>query len=209
MKLKYKLIGCLFLFQLLAACSIQQAPLEIGHWRLMPERVSAAKSNQIKYWLTQGTINVTSPFDTKSFVYRMDEQKYEKDFYNDYVTLPSDMIASATRQWLNASGIFQFAVGNSNALLPMYLLQGTIDEMYTDFRPGQTPSAVFTIEYYLSSSDGLKKNNVLFRKKYHQSEPIKDNSAKSIAKAQQIALGKILAQLEEDLNKEAPQFSKP
>jgi hypothetical protein len=91
----------------------------------------------------------------------------------------------------------------------MYLLQGTIDEMYTDFRPGQTPSAVFAIEYYLSSSDGLKKNNVLFRKKYLQSEPIKDNSAKSIAKAQQIALGKILAQLEEDLNKEAPQFSKP
>jgi hypothetical protein len=55
----------------------------------------------------------------------------------------------------------------------------------------------------------LKKNNVLFRKKYLQSEPIKDNSAKSIAKAQQIALGKILDQLEEDLNKEAPQFSKP
>jgi hypothetical protein len=139
----------------------------------------------------------------------MDDQKYEKDFYNDYVTLPSDMIASATRQWLNASGIFQFAVGNSNALMPMYLLQGTIDEMYTDFRLGQTPSAVFSIEYYLSSSDGLKKNNVLFRKKYHQREAIKDNSPKSIAKAQQIALGKILAQLEEDLNKEAPQFSKP
>jgi len=209
MKTKCKLLGCLFLLQLLVACSIQQAPLEIGHWRLMPERVSTPKNNQIKYWLTQGTINVTSPFDTKSFVYRMDEQKYEKDFYNDYVTLPSDMIASATRQWLNASGIFQFAVGNSNALMPMYLLQGTIDEMYTDFRTGHTPSAVFTIEYYLSSSDGLKKNNVLFRKKYHLSEPIKDNSAKSIAKAQQIALGKILAQLEEDLNKEAPQFSKP
>ena len=209
MKIKCKLLGCLFLLQLLVACSIQQTPLEIGHWRLMPERVSAPKNNQIKYWLTQGTINVTSPFDTKSFVYRMDDQKYEKDFYNDYVTLPSDMIASATRQWLNASGIFQFVVGNSNALMPMYLLQGTIDEMYTDFRLGQTPSAVFTIEYYLSSSDGLKKNNVLFRKKYYQSEPIKDNSAKSIAKAQQIALGKILAQLEDDLNKEAPQFSKP
>ena len=209
MKMKCKLIGCLFLLQFLVACSITQAPLEIGHWRLMPERVSAPQNNQIKYWLTQGTINVTSPFDTKSFVSRMDDQKYEKDFYNDYVTLPSDMIASATRQWLNASGIFQFAVGNSNALMPMYLLQGTIDEMYTDFRLGQTPSAVFSIEYYLSSSDGLKKNNVLFRKKYHQREAIKDNSPKSIAKAQQIALGKILAQLEEDLNKEAPQFSKP
>ena len=90
----------------------------------------------------------------------------------------------------------------------MYLLQGTVDEMYTDFRTGQTPSAVITIEYYLSNADGLKKNNVIFRKKYQQREPISDNSAKSIARAQQNALARILADLEDDLSKEAKNFPK-
>jgi len=206
--MKIKLLILAVFFQGLVACSIKQPPLEISHWRLMPQRASATKNTQIKYWITQGTISVTSPFDTKSLVYRLDEQKYEKDFYNDFVTLPSDMLATATRQWLNDAGIFQFAVGNSNALMPMYLLQGTVDEMYTDFRTGQTPAAVITIEYYLSNADGLKKNNVIFRKKYQQREPISDNSAKSIALAQQNALARILADLEEDLSKEAKNFPK-
>jgi len=54
----------------------------------------------------------------------------------------------------------------------------------------------------------LKKNNVIFRKKYQQREPISDNSAKSIARAQQNALARILADLEEDLSKEAKNFPK-
>ena len=89
------------------------------------------------------------------------------------------------------------------------MLQGTVDEMYIDFRKNQPPAAVFTVEYFLSSADGARKNNVLFRKKYTQRENISDNSAKSMAKAQQVALGKILAQLEEDLLKEASSFPKP
>ena len=207
MKIKWLFALCLVFS--MVACSVQQAPLEISHWRLMPERSGPAKSNAIPYWLTQGTLSVTSPFDTKSFVYRLDEQQYEKDFYNDYVTLPSEMIAAATRQWINDSGIFQFAVGNSNTLMPVYLLQGTVDAMYADFRKGQTAAVVLSMEYYLTSADGLKKNNVVFRKKYSQREPIQDNSAKTIAKSQQIALARILADLEKDLAVEVVKFPKP
>ena len=206
--MKMKIWISALLIQGLLACAIQQPPIDSAQWRLMPERAGTAKSTQIPYWLTQGTISVTSPFDSKSFVYRLDDQKYEKDFYNNFITLPSEMVAAATRQWLNQAGIFQFAVGNSNSLMPVYLLQGTVDSMYTDFRVGQKPAAVISIEYYLSSADGKTKNNVLFRKKYQKREPISDNSAKTIANAQQIALAKILAELEEDLFLASKSFPK-
>jgi cholesterol transport system auxiliary component len=207
--MKIKSLIFLWVFFLLGACTIKQEPLEIAHWRIMPQRQGLMNENQVKYWLTQGTISVTSPFDTKSFVYRLDEQKYEKDFYNEYVTLPSEMLAAATRQWMNDSGIFQFAVGNASALMPNYLLQGTVDEIYTDFRRGQVPTVVISVEYYLSVADGGKKNNVVFRKKYRQTEPIADNSAKTIAQSQQIALNKILMALEKDLLLESKNFTKP
>jgi uncharacterized lipoprotein YmbA len=206
--MKMKLWISALLIQGLLACAIQQPPIDSAQWRLMPERAGTAKNTQIPYWLTQGTISVTSPFDSKSFVYRLDDQKYEKDFYNNFITLPSEMVAAATRQWLNQAGIFQFAVGNSNSLMPVYLLQGTVDSMYTDFRAGQKPAAVISIEYYLSSADGKSKNNVLFRKKYQKREPISDNSAKTIANAQQTALAKILAELEEDLFLASKSFPK-
>jgi cholesterol transport system auxiliary component len=206
--MKMKIWISALLIQGLLACAIQQPPIDSAQWRLMPERAGTAKNTQIPYWLTQGTISVTSPFDSKSFVYRLDDQKYEKDFYNNFITLPSEMVAAATRQWLNQAGIFQFAVGNSNTLMPAYLLQGTVDSMYTDFRAGQKPAAVISIEYYLSSADGKSKNNVLFRKKYQKREPILDNSAKTIANAQQIALAKILAELEEDLFVASKSFPK-
>jgi ABC-type uncharacterized transport system auxiliary subunit len=60
----------------------------------------------------------------------------------------------------------------------------------------------------LSSADGKSKNNVLFRKKYQKREPISDNSAKTIANAQQTALAKILAELEEDLFLASKSFPK-
>jgi hypothetical protein len=207
--MKLRLLIITILASMMVSCSIQQKPLEVQHWRLMPDRSGSEKTNQVPFWLTQGTIGIASPFDSKSFVYRLDDQNYEKDFYNEYTTLPSEMLAAATRQWLNKAGIFQFAVNNGNSLLPLYLLQGTVDEMYIDFRKEQPPAAVFTVEYFLSSSDGARKNNVLFRKIYTQRQNISDNSAKSMAKAQQIALGKILAQLEDDLLKEASSFPKP
>ena len=207
--MKFKRLILIFLGLLFSACAIKQPPIEIDHWRVVPERTGPPRTNQLKYWLTQGTISVTSPFDTKSLVYRLDEQKYEKDFYNEYITMPSEMLATATRQWLNAAGIFEFTVNNGNTLLPLYLLQGSVDEMYTDFRKDQTPAVVFTIEYYLSITDGVKKNNVIFRKKYTMRENIRDNTAKSIVKAQQIVMGKTFTQLENDLSKEVNNFPKP
>ena len=207
--MKLKLLIAIFLLPLFSACAIKQAPIEIDHWRVVPERSGPPKANQLKYWLTQGTISVTSPFDTKSFVYRLDEQKYEKDFYNEYITMPSEMLATATRQWLNAAGIFQFTVNNGNTLMPLYLLQGSVDEMYTDFRKDQVPAVVFTIEYFLSTTDGIKKNNVIFRKKYTLRENISDNTAKSIVKAQQTVIAKTFALFEDDLSREANYFPKP
>jgi hypothetical protein len=207
--MKLRLFILAMLVALFPACAIKQPPIEIEHWRVLPERSGPPRTNQLKYWITQGTISVTSPFDTKSFVYRLDEQKYEKDFYNEYITIPSEMIASATRQWLNAAGIFEFAVNNGNTLMPLYLLQGAVDEMYTDFRKDQTPAVVFTIEYYLSTTDGKKKNNVIFRKKYTLRENISDNTAKSIVKAQQTVITKAFIQFEDDLSKEASNFPKP
>ena len=123
--------------------------------------------------------------------------------------MPSEMLASATRQWLNAAGVFEFAVNNGNTLMPLYLLQGVVDEMYTDFRKDQTPAVVFTIEYYLSTTDGIKKNNVIFRKKYTLRENISDNTAKSIVKAQQTVITKAFTQFEDDLSREASHFPKP
>jgi hypothetical protein len=207
--MKLRLFILSMLVGLFSACAIKQSPIEIDYWRVLPERSGPPRTNQLKYWITQGTISVTSPFDTKSFVYRLDEQKYEKDFYNEYITMPSEMLASATRQWLNAAGVFEFAVNNGNTLMPLYLLQGVVDEMYTDFRKDQTPAVVFTIEYYLSTTDGIKKNNVIFRKKYTLRENISDNTAKSIVKAQQTVITKAFTQFEDDLSREASHFPKP
>jgi hypothetical protein len=207
--MKLRLFILSMLVGLFSACAIKQPPIEIDHWRVLPERSGPPRTNQLKYWITQGTISVTSPYDMKSFVYRLDEQKYEKDFYNEYITMPSEMLASATRQWLNAAGVFEFAVNNGNTLMPLYLLQGVVDEMYTDFRKDQTPAVVFTIEYYLSTTDGIKKNNVIFRKKYTLRENISDNTAKSIVKAQQTVITKAFTQFEDDLSREASHFPKP
>ncbi len=92
---------------LLTACSLPtRAPVTPTSWVVMPERTGAPLKPRTDFWLKVASVTVAPPFDTKSLVYRLGDTRYEKDFYNVYATIPSEMIGSAERQWLNKANIF-------------------------------------------------------------------------------------------------------
>jgi ABC-type uncharacterized transport system auxiliary subunit len=191
-----KLILCCTVL-VLSACSITKPTDEVKQWRLMPTRSADVSTTKANFWITQGNISVVSPFDTKSWVFMVDDARFQKDFYNEYISIPGEMITNATRQWLEQSGIFQFVNTNNNNLFANYVLQGNVEELFVDIR--KDPKVVIRINYLLTTN--LDSNNpVLLRKTYTATEQISNRvDSKDILKAQEIALSKILTQLEEDL----------
>jgi len=172
-----------------------------------PERTGAPYKPRTEFWLKVGSISVTPPSDGKSMVYRLGDQRYEKDFYNIYSTIPSEMIGNATRQWLNDAHIFSTTVGQSNTFFPYYTLQASVEEFYGDYRV--RPEAVVTIEFFLTVANGGKTNPLIGANRYSKRIALTDNTPGALAIGQQQALAEILKQYEGVLYQYAGNLPKP
>jgi uncharacterized lipoprotein YmbA len=172
-----------------------------------PERSGPALKNRTSYWLKIGSVSVAAPYDGRSLVYRLGDQRFEKDFYNVYTTLPAEMIANAERQWINQSGIFAAAVGQSNSFFPYYTLQATVNEFYGDYRV--RPEAVVSIEFFLTVENGGKVNPIIGSNRYTKRITLKDNTPAALVLGQQQALAEILKEYEVQLDKYAANLPKP
>ena len=193
----------------LTACSLPtRAPVTPTSWVVMPERTGAPLKPRTDFWLKVAAINVAPPFDTKSLVYRVGDARYEKDFYNVYASIPSEMIGSAERQWFNKANIFAAAVGDANSLFSYYTLQATVNEFYGDYRT--KPEAVVSVEFFLSVEYGGKKGNPLIgANRYTKRVSLKDNTPEALILGQQEALAEIFKEYEAQLYQYAGTLPKP
>jgi hypothetical protein len=190
-----KFASLAFIITVLSACSLPTRPaLETSSWMVAPERNGTPYKPRSDLWLKMGSVTTTSPFDGKSFVYRLSDQRYEKDFYNVYSVLPNEMIGSATRQWLNNAQIFSMTVGQGNSFFPYYILQTSVEEFYGDYRV--RPEAVVTVEFFLTATDPKKRNPVIGKNRYTKRVALKDNTPQALALGQQEALAQILKEYE-------------
>jgi cholesterol transport system auxiliary component len=200
--------ACLFFIAALSACSLPKRPaLETSSWMVAPERTGNPYKPRSDLWLKMGSVSTTPPFDGKSLVYRLGDQRYEKDFYNIYSALPNEMVSNATRQWLNNAQIFSMTVGQGNSFFPYYNLQASVEEFYGDYRV--RPEAVVTIEFFLTATDPKKRNPVIGKNRYTKRVALKDNTPQALVLGQQEALAQILKEYEVALNKYAANLPLP
>lgn len=187
--------ACLVIVTALSACSLPKRPaLETGSWMVAPERTGTPYKPRTDLWLKMGSVSTAPPFDGKSLVYRLGDQRYEKDFYNIYSALPNEMVSNATRQWLNNAQIFSMTVGQGNSFFPYYNLQVSVEEFYGDYRV--RPEAVVTVEFFLTATDPQKRNPVIGKNRYTKRVALKDNTPQALTLGQQDALAQILKEYE-------------
>ena len=192
----------------LTACSLPtRAPVTPTSWMVDPERTGAPYKPRTEFWLKIGAVNVLSPFDGKSLVYRLGDQRYEKDFYNIYATIPSEMIGNAEREWINKANIFSATLSQSNSFFPFFTLQATVSEFYGDYRV--RPEAVVTMEFYLSVANAGKANALIGSNRYTKRIPLKDNTPQALVQGQQQALAEIFKLYEEQLYQYAGNLPRP
>jgi len=191
----------------LLACAPTRPPIDTANWLVAPERTGAPRTMQSPLWLKMGSFSVTTPFDTKSLVYRLGDQQYEKDFYNAYIASPSSMFSNATRQWLDQSGIFRLTVAQGTSFFPFYTLQATVDELYGDYRG--KPEAVVSVQFFLTVTNPNLPTPLITAKRYTQRVALANNLPQTLVLGQQRALAEILQQLEADLFAASANLPKP
>ena len=191
----------------LLACAPTRPPIDTANWLVAPERTGPPRKMQSPLWLKMGAFSVATPFDTKSLVYRVSDQRYEKDFYNAYIATPSSMFSNASRQWLDQSGIFRITVAQGTSFFPFYTLQATIDEIYGDYRG--KPEAVVSVQFFLTVTNPNLPTPLITAKRYTQRVALTNNLPQTLVLGQQRALADILQQLEADLFAVSANLPKP
>jgi uncharacterized lipoprotein YmbA len=187
----------LLICAVVSACAPTKPAVDSTTWLIAPKRVGEARKANTDFWLKMGVVSVNGPFDSKSMVYRLSDQRYEKDFYNGYVSTPAEMIGNATRQWLADATIFRATLNQSNTFFPYYTLQASVTEFYGDYR--SQGEAVVSMEFYLAMLSSGSQNPFLMTNRYTQRVPLKDNRPESLANGLQQAMVGILQRYENDL----------
>ena len=190
------LVGA-FLVCALSACAPTKPSADTTTWLIAPKRLGEARKPNTDFWLKMGAVSVNGPFDSKSMVYRLSDQRYEKDFYSGYVSTPVEMIGNATRQWISDANIFRATLNQSNTFFPYYTLQASVTEFYGDYR--SQGEAVVSMEFYLTMLSSGSQNPILMTNRYTQRVPLKDNRPESLANGLQQAMAGILQRYENDL----------
>lgn len=150
--------------------------------------------------LLVSSLRISPRYADKSFVYRTSDAGYEADFYNQFLTPPDTMISEEVRKGLAASPVFKYVVGPASQLQPNFVLEGSVNALYGDFRNLNGPSAVLEIEFFLHNDDSANPG-VVFQKRYAKTVALSGRSPEALVKGWSQALGSILTDLSNDLQK--------
>ena len=148
--------------------------------------------------LSVANLRVSPRYADRSFVYRISDAGYESDFYNQFLTSTDVMIGEEVRRGLGATQFFKYVVGASSPLQANYVLEGSVNALYGDFRNLNAPAAVLEIEFFLHNEDAANPGVVL-QKRYMKSVAINTRSPDALVKGWNGALNEILAALLADI----------
>ena len=135
------------------------------------------------------------PFQDRALVFRLDEQRYESDFYNEFFVAPRAMVTARLAEWLGARGLFgAVAAAIEHAGAP-YALEG----WSTNVR--RFASRAQRRIHHAGVRDRKPTPDAPYRARAQLQPPfwLPDRSAESVAKGLSQAFQQCLMDLERDL----------
>lgn len=183
----------------LAACSLGSAGQAPTVYLVEPAPPSGRTVSALSQDIARmGSVRVGGGFSGPSLIYRRDDVTFVPDPYNVFVTDPAAMLGSRMASWLDAAGPFRAVLQPGAGQVTRYAIEASITELYGDFRPGQAPAAVMTIQFALADTMSVK-TATLFERTFTRRVALKEATPASLVRGWSAALAEILEALVQDL----------
>ena len=166
-------------------------------YSLKPIETDVITFAQINKVLEVSTFTISPKYRGKEFIYKIDENRFDSDFYNQFFNSPAQIITVETLNRLNQSNIFKNIINSHTPVHPDYVLYGNIVEIFGDFS-NITPQSVLSVEFILVDESSID-SKILFNKVYSDRMDLNSKSAKELVNGWNILLTNILNNFEKDL----------
>lgn len=135
--------------------------------------------------------------DGQMFLYRADEARYEKDYYNRFLSPPAQMLSGQLRKWfmLSRAGEVRQPGGPLDAEL---VVQPRLVSLYADYRDTSKPRAVVAMVIVLVGR-GDVGDRQLFEKVYRREIPMRDVSPSAAIEGWSRGTQEIFGEITRDL----------
>jgi cholesterol transport system auxiliary component len=138
---------------------------------------------------------ISPRYQGRDLVYRMDEGKWEADYYNVFFLPPAMMLTEVGTNWLRESSLFESVVNPLSYARPTHMLEGNVVAFYGDFRSAEGPAAVLEIQaLLLTEKDGSPV--IAFQRNFGKRVPLEDRSVEGLVEGWNRAFAEILTELE-------------
>jgi uncharacterized lipoprotein YmbA len=143
-------------------------------------------------------LEVASPYEARSLVYRTGDFTYARDPYAAFLDSPEQELLAPLRAGLCSQGDFSAIVEMASPLKPDVLVEANVPQLYGDFRQPASPRAVLTIRFtFYTATNGIA-GEPLFQKEYSRSLPLDAPTAAALMKGWNQALTEIVADVLSD-----------
>jgi hypothetical protein len=133
---------------------------------------------------------INSAFDSHSFVYKIGENEYRTDYYNEFISYPSKLITEKISEVLYRSIYFKPALTDDKKDIT-FRLSGAITRLSGDYTDQKNPRASMELMLILEKRSGSTFTPVLSNT-YAIDEPIPNADPSSLVSGWNSGLAKIL-----------------
>lgn len=158
----------------------------------LPKKTAKAKAPN-KHSLLIESVSAESPFGQSSFLYRVSDNQYLVDYYNDFLSAPATQLDLLLNKYLTATGKFNL-ITREEETASSYKLRLRILEFYADYRDRQQPEAVITLQVSLTKPSKTTPIKIL-NQTFHATVPLESKSTDDLLASWDECLNDIFAQI--------------
>jgi len=134
----------------------------------------------------------------QGLVWRESDVQWHEDFYHLFFAPPVSMVAEEARQWLDASGRFEWVGQSGTRAESTHAIEVGILELYGDLREEGSPRAVLSLVFTLTE-ETPRGPRIVFQGKYGESVGMENDTPDDLVRGWNDGLRLILGELEEEL----------
>lgn len=177
----------------------------------IPEK-REANSAALTYRIKVRNAKVDAPFEGKTFVYRLEGNRWETDFYHEWFTYPRDILTEAAVDYLNHAGNLGLISTEDSLVKADFYLEGTLKSLYLDRRNQEALTSVIKTRWYLipqKTLDDSKERRELWTNEYVHRAPCHTDTPQAYAESTAQALALTFETLNADLTAVLQEDHKP